>query len=109
MGWWVLLAAGAITLAHGHVVTSVIYFVAGLVVSYVASVHLHPRRVCRRCGGTGRHRAAMFWWGDRACTACAGNSRHRRWGAQVLYGAPGEKVWAEEAADEARRRRGAPR
>jgi DnaJ-class molecular chaperone len=88
---------------------SVLFFAGGAVVFYVVSLQLHPRRVCRGCGGTGRHRGAMFWWGDRACTKCGGAPRHRRWGVQMLYGAPGRRTRAEQAAKDAGRRRGALR
>jgi hypothetical protein len=109
MKWWVLLAIGALVLARGAWMLAAVYFVPALGVCYLMSLHRHPRRVCRACGGTGRHRAAMFWWGDRACTKCAGSPRHRRWGVQLFHGAQGKQTWAEKAASQARQRPGAPR
>ncbi len=109
MGWWVVLAVVAVAAARGHVWLAGGYFAGGLAVCYLVSLLRHPRRACRSCGGTGRHKGAMFWWGDRACTACSGGSRHRRWGVQLLLGDPGQRAWAEKAAGEAKSRRGAPR
>jgi hypothetical protein len=106
---WIVLALGAALLGRGNLSLTGVIFAVGAAVSYVVSLRLHPRRVCRGCGGTGRHRGAMFWWGDRACTRCGGSPRHRRWGVQALYGAPGQRTRAEQAAKDAGRRRGAPR
>jgi len=106
---WIVLALGAALLGRGDLLLSGLIFAAGAAVSYVVSLRLHPRRVCRSCGGTGRHQGAMFWWGDRACTRCGGSPRHRRWGVQALYGAPGRRTRAEQAAKDAGRRRGALR
>jgi hypothetical protein len=106
---WIALALGAALAGRGNLLLSGVIFVAGAIVFYVVSLQLHPRRVCRGCGGTGRHRGAMFWWGDRACTTCGGAPRHRRWGTQALYGAPGRRTWAERTARNAARRRGVPR
>jgi hypothetical protein len=103
---WVALTLGSALLGRGDLLLSVLIFAAGAVIFYVVSLQLHPRRVCRACGGTGRHQGAMFWWGDRACTKCGGPPRHRRWGVQTLYGAPGKRTWAERAAKDAGRRRG---
>jgi hypothetical protein len=60
---WIVLALGAALLGRGNLLLSGLIFAAGAGVSYVVSLRLHPRRVCRACGGTGRHRGAMFWWG----------------------------------------------
>jgi hypothetical protein len=109
MKWWFLLAIPAIVLAHGHVKTAGLIYGGFVAVAYVISVIRHPRRVCRACGGTGRHRGMMFWWGDRACTTCGGSPRHRRWGAQVLYGGEGQRTWGEQAPKAAAKRRGAIR
>ncbi len=106
---WVALALGSALLGRGDLLLSAVIFAAGTVVFYIVSLQLHPRRVCRGCGGTGRHQGAMFWWGDRACTKCGGPPRHRRWGVQALYGAPGRQTRAERAAKAAGRRRGVPR
>jgi hypothetical protein len=106
--WIVLLLISAL-LGRGNLVLFALIFGGGAVVFYLVSLQLHPRRVCRGCGGTGRHRGAMFWWGDRACTKCGGTPRHRRWGVQTLYGAPGRRTWAERTAKAAARRRGVPR
>jgi hypothetical protein len=103
---WVALTLGSALLGRGNLLLSVLFFAGGAVVFYVVSLQLHPRRVCRACGGTGRHRGAMFWWGDRACTRCGGAPRHRRWGVQMLYGGPGRRTRAEQAAKDAGRRRG---
>jgi len=106
---WVALTLGSALLGRGNLLLSGLLFVVGVVVFYVVSLQLHPRRVCRACGGTGRHRGAMFRWGDRACTRCGGGPRHRRWGVQALYGGSGQRTWAERAAKNAGRRRGAVR
>jgi hypothetical protein len=108
-GLWILLAMGAFVVAHRNLVWVPVAFVVPLVIFYWFSLRLHPRRVCRKCQGTGRHQGAMFWWGDRACTTCGGSSRHRRWGVQVLHGAPGNRTWAENKARQAGRRRAAVR
>ena len=104
---WALLALGAVVLGHGHLLPSALWFTGGTAVAYFLSLRLHPRRVCRSCGGSGRHRAAMFWWADRACTRCGGGSRHRRWGVQYLF--PGRQTPAERDAKRAAGRRGAIR
>ena len=106
---WVALTLGSALLGRGNLLLSALLFAGGTVVFYLVSLQRHPRRVCRACGGTGRHRGAMFWWGDRACTRCGGAPRHRRWGAQALYGATGQRTWAERTAKDAGRRRGVPR
>lgn len=106
---WIVLALTSALLGRGNLLLSALIFGVGAVVFYVVSLQLHPRRVCRACGGTGRHRGAMFWWGDRACTRCGGAPRHRRWGVQTLYGAQGRRTWAEQAAKAAGKRRGAIR
>lgn len=106
---WGALALGSGLAGRGNLVLSGLIFAIGTAVFYVVSLQRHPRRVCRGCGGTGRHRGAMFWWGDRACTKCGGSPRHRRWGVQALYGASGRRTWGEQAAKDAGRRRGVPR
>jgi hypothetical protein len=109
MRWFAVLALGAIILGHGSPPLTGLAFAGGLLVSYLISLQRHPRRVCRACNGTGRHRGAMFWWGDRACTTCGGSSRHRRWGVQALRGGSGQRAWGEQAPKDAARRRGAIR
>jgi len=106
---WIALTLGSALLGRGNLLLSALIFAVGAVACYVVSLQLHPRRVCRACGGTGRHQGAMFWWGDRACTRCGGSPRHRRLGVQVLHGDSGRRTWAERAAKDAGRRRGAPR
>lgn len=106
---WAALVLGSLLLGRGNLLLSGLVFAIGTGVFYVISLQRHPRRVCRACGGTGRHRGAMFWWGDRACTACGGGPRHRRWGVQALYGAQGRRTWGEQAARDAGKRRGAIR
>jgi len=107
MFWWVVLIIPALWLGRGHLGTSVLIYGLMIVPLYLVSLARHSRRVCRACGGSGRHRGAMFTWGDRACTVCGGQSRHRRWGVQALYS--GSQTWAERAGARARKRRGAPR
>lgn len=109
MAWWFLLVLAAVVAGKGHLIPSAFFFAVGVAVCYVVSIARHPRRVCRACDGTGRHRGSMFWWGDRACGKCAGTQRHRRWGAQILHGGSGELTWAERSAADAKKRRGAPR
>lgn len=108
-GLWILLAIGAVVLARGRLALACLIFVVAVLVFYLISLQLHPRRVCRRCNGTGRHWGAMFWWADRACTRCGGPPRHRRLGVQVLHGAAGKQTWAERKAKEAAKRRAATR
>lgn len=107
---WLALTVGAIALGHGHLMTSGLLFAAGGFLCYWLSLHRHPFRTCRRCGGTGRHQGLMFPWSFRACTNCGGQSRHRRWGVQLFHSSPDTKqTWAERRAKEAGGRRGAPR
>jgi hypothetical protein len=106
----VLLIVAAAALGHGNLTGTGLLFAGGAGVCYWLSLHRHPFRVCRRCGGTGRHRGTMFRWSHRACTACGGSPRHRRWGVQLFHNAPTDKqTWAERAAKQAGGRRGAPR
>ena len=107
MVWWFVLVIPALFLSHGNLSLGVLYYGISVAVLYVVSLELHSNRRCRSCGGTGRHRGAMFTWGDRLCTKCGGQARHRRWGVQAFH--PGDKAWAERSAAQARKRRGAPR
>src|SRR5712692_7757011 len=105
--WWVLPIIPSLWLSHGKLGQGVLIYGLIVAVLYVVSLARHSNRRCRACGGSGRHRGAMFTWGDRLCATCGGQSRHRRWGVQLLY--PQNRTWAERAAVEARKRRGAPR
>jgi hypothetical protein len=108
--WWIALLVGAIAVSHGSLLGTAALFVGGGFVPYWISLHRHPFRVCRKCGGTGRHNGTMFWWSHRACTACGGSPRHRRWGVQAFHSVPASKqTWAERNAKQAGERRGAPR
>jgi hypothetical protein len=102
--WFLILLVPAVLIGHGKPVPSLVSYAVIIAVCYVASLALHSNRRCRRCGGSGRQRGAMFTWGDRLCTTCGGQSRHRRWGVQAFY--PQSKTYAERATAEARRRRG---
>lgn len=107
---WLLLLVVALVLGRGNWLVFGALFGAGAFLSYWVSIHRHPFRTCRACGGTGRHRGAMFPWSFRACTVCGGQSRHRRWGVQLFHSSPATKqTWAERRAKEAGDRRGAPR
>jgi hypothetical protein len=105
--WWLVLIIPALFLSHGNLVLGTLYYGIIVAVLYVVSLERHSNRRCRWCGGTGRHRGAMFTWGDRLCTKCGGQSRHRRWGVQAFH--PGDKAWAERSAAQAKKRRNAPR
>lgn len=110
MGVWIVLLIGALVLGHGNLPASAVIFALLGAVAYWFSLHLHPFSQCRKCGGTGRHKAAMFPWSNRSCIACGGRARHRRWGVQFLHNTPSDKqTWAERAAAKAAGRRGAPR
>jgi hypothetical protein len=53
------------------------------VIFYVAECAIWPWTNCRRCKGTGQHRA---WWGVRAwryCRRCDGSGRRLRAGRQA--------------------------
>jgi hypothetical protein len=105
--WWLVLIIPALFLSHGNLVLGALYYGIAVAVLYVVSLERHSNRRCRSCGGTGRHRGAMFTWGDRLCTKCGGQSRHRRWGVQAFH--PGDKAWAERSAAQSKKRRSAPR
>jgi hypothetical protein len=102
--WWLILIVPALLIGHGKPVPSLLTYVAIIAVCYVVSLGRHGNRRCRTCRGSGRQRAAMFPWADRICTSCGGASRHRRWGTQLIY--RDRRTPAEDAAAEARRRRG---
>ena len=104
MRWFLILLVPAIFLGRGAVVPSLVIYAVIIAVCYVLSLALHSNRRCRKCGGSGRQRAAMFTWGDRLCTTCGGQSRHRRWGVQMFY--PQSKTYAERARADAGKRRG---
>jgi hypothetical protein len=72
-------------------------------VLYLISLRLHPWRNCRKCGGAGKHRGAMFSYAHRSCTRCGGNGRRARLGVRVFHG--GGKVWGERKPEEASARR----
>ena len=104
MRWFFILAVPAILLGHGKPVPSLVFYAGIIAVCYAASLALHSNRRCRKCGGSGRQRGAMFTWGDRLCTTCGGQSRHRRWGVQAFY--PQSKTYSERVRAEALKRRG---
>jgi DnaJ-class molecular chaperone len=64
-----------------------------VVVGYLVSLRLHPLHACRRCGGRGHHRGAVFKYSRRACTSCGGNGRRARLGVRMFHG--GRQVWGE--------------
>jgi hypothetical protein len=102
--WWLL---GVIVLAFAlpHGAGLVIAIIAAVV--YYISLHLHPDRDCRTCGGTGRHRGWVFLWTRRQCTDCAGQGRHRRLGNVILHS--NRDVLGERNANKAKERRNLPR
>jgi DnaJ-class molecular chaperone len=102
--WFLILLVPAILIGQGKPVPSLLSYAVIIAVCYAVSLALHSNRRCRKCGGSGRQRAAMFTWGDRLCTTCGGQSRHRRWGVQAFY--PQSKTYAERVTAEARKRRG---
>jgi hypothetical protein len=102
--WWLILIVPALLIGHGKPGLSLLIYAVMVAICYVVSLARHPNRRCRKCGGSGRQKAAMFTWGDRICTTCGGQSRHRRWGAQVVYRE--RRTPAERASAAARRRRG---
>jgi len=102
-----LLLLLALLLGHGNLVMVAAIYAGLIAVAYAVSLMRHPHRRCRSCGGTGRHRGAMFTWGDRPCTTCGGAPRHRRWGVQATR--PDTQTWAERAAARARKRPSRPR
>jgi len=75
-----------------------------LLLAYLISLHLHPNRKCRPCGGTGRHAGTVFRYSTRQCTSCGGNGRRARLGLHVFH--RGGRVWGERKPDEASARRG---
>jgi len=107
MIWWGILVLPALYLGHGNLAVSAGLYTLLVVAAYLVSLIRHPHRRCRSCGGTGRHKGAMFTWGDRPCTRCGGAPRHRRWGVQVSRGET--QTWAERAAARARQRQARPR
>jgi hypothetical protein len=107
MLWWFVLVIPALLLSRGNLGVGILIYGISVAVLYLVSLGRHSNRRCRSCGGTGRHRGAMFTWGDRLCTRCGGQSRHRRWGVQAFY--PEGKTWAERSAAKAKKRRGVPR
>ncbi len=104
MRWFLILLVPAILIGQGKPVPSLLSYAVIIAVCYAVSLALHSNRRCRKCGGSGRQRAAMFTWGDRLCKTCGGQSRHRRWGVQAFY--PQSKTYAENARAEAGKRRG---
>ncbi len=105
--WWLILIVPALLIGHGKLAPSLVSYGVIIAICYAVSLALHSNRRCRKCGGSGRQKAAMFTWGDRMCTTCGGQSRHRRWGVQLFY--PKRRTYAERSAAGARRRRGALR
>jgi len=57
---------------------------AGLVVLFMVSLRLHPRRGCSFCGGRGRFYSKLFPWVFRLCAHCGGNGRVLHPGIQYL-------------------------
>jgi hypothetical protein len=69
MGWWILLVVVAFALGHGNLAGTGLVLVGGAGVCYWLSLHRHPFRVCRKCGGT----AGM---GERCSLGRTGPARH---------------------------------
>jgi hypothetical protein len=80
---WVILAAVLVLAAAG----------------YRYSLWRHPTRKCHGCGGTGRHRAAVFRHGEGPCVmttiigprAQCDGGRVPRWGVRLLNVQPLKK------------------
>ena len=105
---WVLLFVVALLLSHGSPGMLLAIFAGLGVVAWLISLALHPFKVCRACGGSGRHQGAMFPWSHRQCAVCGGQTRHRRFGVARIYG--DKKTRAERIAADARdNRRHRPR
>jgi hypothetical protein len=100
-----LLALVVVVIALHNAVALVIAVVAAVV--YYLSLHFHPDRDCRTCGGTGRHRGWVFLWTRRQCRECAGQGRHRRLGNVILH--PNRDVLFERIGNRAKERRNLPR
>ena len=104
MRWFFILIVPAVLIGRGKPVPTLLSYAVIIAVCYALSLALHSNRRCRKCGGSGRQRAAMFTWGDRLCTTCGGQGRHRRWGVQLFY--PSSKTRAERGRAAAGKRRG---
>jgi hypothetical protein len=102
--WW-LLGVIVLVVALRSTLALIVAVVAAL--AYYFSLHLHPDRDCRTCGGSGRHRGWLFSWTRRQCTDCAGQGRHRRLGNVILH--PRRDVLGERNANRAKVRRNLPR
>jgi hypothetical protein len=76
---WIIAIILVVAVAGWHLI-GLILAAAGLFISYLASLRLHPRIRHGRCGGTGEHRGAIFTWTHRKCGGCNGG-RLIRWGA----------------------------
>src|SRR5436190_445474 len=70
MLWWFVLVIPALLLSRGNLGVGILIYGISVAVLYLVSLGRHSNRRCRSCGGTGRHRGAMFIWGDRLCTRC---------------------------------------
>ncbi|HKB29483.1 MAG TPA: hypothetical protein VKD26_01465 [Streptosporangiaceae bacterium] len=67
----------------------IVAVLAGL--GYLFSLHVHPYTQCHSCKGGGRHRGAVFGYGNRACGSCGGNGRQLRLGVRVFLGGTEKK------------------
>jgi len=68
---WILAGVLVFGYAAGHTL-GLILAAAGLGVSYLLSLHLHPRMRHGRCNGTGERKGAVFTWAHRKCPGCQG-------------------------------------
>jgi hypothetical protein len=76
-----LTAAGADS-GDGATVLAIAAVVA--VVSWLASLKLHPFTNCPRCRGAAKHHGDVFTHAYRACRGCGGTGRRLRFGARIF-------------------------
>jgi hypothetical protein len=55
-----------------------------LVLGYLASLLIAPKRKCRSCKGSGVHGDPLGSGAHRRCWSCKGEKEHVRWGTAVL-------------------------
>lgn len=75
------LIAGTVCLVTGYLPGVA---VCVLVLGYLASLLIAPKRKCRSCGGSRSHGDVMGSGGHRRCWTCGGRGEYSRWGTAVL-------------------------
>jgi hypothetical protein len=63
---------------------------------YWYSLWRHPKRICRRCGGSKRHDDSVFGSTFGNCLGCGGSGYRIRWGTRLFLPGTYQKIQSGE-------------